>query len=92
MELETIRFADHYQYHYSDLENIRERFRNIVGRNNIIVTTGKDLSRIIGTPLFDTLKGLPLYVQEIETNFYREDKKAFNKQIMEYAGKNQTKH
>jgi tetraacyldisaccharide 4'-kinase len=89
--METIRYPDHHRYSASDLKHIRERFTNIVGRNKILVTTEKDRMRISEPGLIEILKDIPLYEQPIEVEFFREDGEWFDKQIKEYAGKNQTK-
>lgn len=89
--LETMRFPDHHRYTSKEVMEIRERFTNIVGTNKILVTTEKDCMRLEDPALAGAIRDLPLYYQPIEVEFFNEDKTWFDKQVLEYAGKHQTK-
>jgi tetraacyldisaccharide 4'-kinase len=88
IELEVMRFPDHHAYTVNDLVKVRETFSNIVGKNKILVTTEKDRMRLEQPDFKEVLKGLPLFYQPVEVDFFNEDKTWFNKQIIDYAGKN----
>jgi tetraacyldisaccharide 4'-kinase len=89
-ELEVVTFADHHQYTQKDLIGIKETFNNLYSRNKIIVTTEKDAMRIDKPELLEIIKDLPVFYAPIEVDFHKEDKELFNKQILDYVGKNKT--
>lgn len=88
VDLEVCKFPDHHNYTREDLLKIREKFCNIVGKNKVIVTTEKDRMKLSSPELLEILKDLPVFYQPIEVDFYKEDKAWFDKQILEYVGKN----
>jgi tetraacyldisaccharide 4'-kinase len=88
VELEVMRFPDHHVFTVNDLKRVRETFCNIVGKNKILVTTEKDRVRLDQPDLKEAMQGLPVFCQPVEVDFFTEDKKWFNKQIIDYAGKN----
>lgn len=88
IELEVCRFPDHHSYSREDLLKIREKFCNIVGKNKVIVTTEKDRMKIESPGLKEIIQDLPMFYQPIEVEFFKEDKAWFDKQILEYVGKN----
>ncbi len=91
IDLESCMFPDHHNYKREDLRMIREKFCNIVGKNKIIVTTEKDRMKLEVPELRDIIKDLPVFYQPVEVDFFKEDKAWFDKQILEYAGKDQRK-
>jgi tetraacyldisaccharide 4'-kinase len=91
IDLEIVKFPDHYRYTVNDLRKISQRFISFVGKNKAIVTTEKDLMRLEDPEIAEILQGLPFYYQPIEVDFFKGDKGGFDKQILEYAGKNKNK-
>lgn len=87
-ELETLYFPDHHFYTSENVVQIIEKFDNIVTRNKIIITTEKDSMRLSNPEFIKLLKGYPICYVPIEVVFYKEDKSAFEKQILEYVRKN----
>ncbi len=87
-EFETLHFPDHHYYTSENVVQIIEKFDNIVTRNKIIVTTEKDSMRLSKPEFIKLLKGYPICYVPIEVVFYKEDKSAFEKQILEYVRKN----
>jgi len=88
IDLEVCKFPDHHSYSREDLLKIREKFCNIVGKNKVIITTEKDRMKLELPELKEILKDLPVFYQPIEVDFFKDDKTWFDKQILEYAGKN----
>lgn len=89
IDLEISKFSDHHRYTRQDLMLIREIFCNIVGKNKVIVTTEKDRVKLEEKEFAEILKGLPIYYQPMQVEFFKNDKTWFDNQILEYAGKNQ---
>jgi tetraacyldisaccharide 4'-kinase len=70
IELELLKFPDHHTYSKAEILKMRETFCNIVGKNKIIVTTEKDYMRLAQDEFKEVLKGLPIYYQPIEVEFF----------------------
>lgn len=87
-ELEIISFPDHHYYNIGNVNQIIEKFDNIVTRNKIIVTTEKDSMRLDKPEFIKLLRGYPVCYVPIEIAFYKEDKSAFDKQILDYVRAN----
>ena len=76
IEYKHEKFADHYNFTQTDIENIKNSFEKISSENKIILTTEKDYMRLKGK--------LPsLYFIGIETKFLNETSKDFDLQILE---------
>jgi len=87
-ELDILKFPDHHLFTQKDAGKIVETFENIITKNKIIVTTEKDTMRLIQPEIIETIKYLPICYVPIEIMFHQEDKKEFNKQIIDYVRKN----
>lgn len=87
-ELEILKFQDHHQYTTKDITHIIETFDNIVTGNKIIVTTEKDAMRLAEMSLIRKLVRYPICYIPIEIKFHGNDKKDFDKKILDYVGKN----
>lgn len=85
--VETYLFPDHHQFTGRDVENIIERFDQILSRNKILVTTEKDMMRLIHPSLIVKLKSLPLCFVPMETKINKEDREQFDKFILQYVKK-----
>jgi len=75
-----ISFSDHYNYTDTDIEKINTRFRAIVNKKKILLTTEKDYVRI-----FERLDNL--YYLGIQTYFINHQSD-FDKLILDYVGEN----
>jgi tetraacyldisaccharide 4'-kinase len=87
-ELETIEFMDHHRFKNSDIDNILKTFDNHFTRNKIIVTTEKDIMRLVKTPYFSRFKDKPLYYIPVEMKIHKPDTALFNQQILDYVKRN----
>lgn len=62
-KVKVAHYPDHHDYSRSDLEEIRNRFKELKGARKIIVTTEKDAMRIAYNPYFPTeLKKFIFYI------------------------------
>ena len=87
-ELEILKFPDHHRFTQKDAGKIVETFDNIITKKKIVVTTEKDVMRLSQPEIIEIIKYLPIYYVPIEIVFHSEDKKEFNKQIIDYVRKN----
>jgi tetraacyldisaccharide 4'-kinase len=88
IDFKTIKFPDHHNFSESDLDNIKNEFKNIKGRKKIILTTEKDAVRIkhlnkVPGSLKDRLYYLPIKIKFIDNG-----NKGFDKIINGYVRKN----
>ena len=87
---ETLGFPDHHAYSTEDIQNIQNKFDAIKAEKKIVVTTEKDAVRfkdIAG--LSDKLKGA-MYFMPVKVRFLEEEKRTFNKKILNYVGENKS--
>lgn len=84
-----IKFADHHVYTKKDIASIIDAFDDIFSKNKIMVTTEKDAMRLIDSPYFSQLKDLPLFYIPVAVKFHESKGQSFDKQVIEYVGKNQ---
>lgn len=88
--LETIEYPDHHLYTPQDIQNIQHNFENMAGDRKVVVTTEKDAMRLKDTPgLSEELKAA-LYYVPVKIAFLDEEKRMFNKKILNYVGENKS--
>ena len=81
-KIDHIRYSDHHYYSVKDFESITRRFMKTGSRHKIILTTEKDAVKIKELkPKDDNLKRNLFYI------FMDNGSKRFNKDIMDYIGK-----
>lgn len=88
VELILKKYKDHHEYTEDDLNDIKETFKYIVGKNKIVVTTEKDMIRLRDSEKIEFIKGIPFYYIPIEVDFHGGDKELFDKKIIEYVDQN----
>jgi len=88
--LEKIVFPDHHDYKDKDIDQIIQKFKTIFTKNKVIITTEKDIIRLIHPGILEQIKNLPICYIPIEVRFHRDDTEAFDKQIVTYVGSNKT--
>jgi len=86
-KLEKIIFPDHHQFSEKDIDGIIEKFDTIFTENKVIVTTEKDMGRLIQPVLFDKIKSLPICYIPIEVKLHKDNRENFNNQIINYVKK-----
>lgn len=86
-ELIVMKFPDHHKYTEKDLIKIKEKYEDIFTANKLIITTEKDMMRLIKQNMYNIIKDFPIYYIPIEIKFHKDDETEFNKQIMEYVAK-----
>ncbi len=86
-ELIVMNFPDHHKYIEKDLLKIMGKFNDIFTANKMIITTEKDMMRLIKQNMYNIIKDYPIYYIPIEIKFHQNDEAKFNNQIMEYVEK-----
>ena len=88
--METLTFPDHHSYSMADIREIEKKFSEIKSERKLIVTTEKDAMRFkdIGE-MSDELKKA-MYYLPVKIDFLEEEKKSFNKKILNYVGENKS--
>ncbi len=89
-ETEIINFPDHYNFRNKDIELIMNRFTEINSENKIIVTTEKDAIRFAEMPDLEPQFKSALYYLPLKVSFLDKEEKMFNKDILNYVGKNKS--
>lgn len=79
--VQHLAFPDHHDFSARDIAHIKAVFAKLPGSNNIVVTTEKDATRLVGRH-----EGLPLYVQPVEVAFHQSPDMDFD-QIIEASVK-----
>jgi len=64
---EHVGYGDHYRYSSKEMADLKNRFAKLPGDNNILLTTEKDMVRLM--ELKEVLEGMPLYYLPIECAF-----------------------
>jgi tetraacyldisaccharide 4'-kinase len=80
--------ADHYQFMLNDIKKVTERIDEWYASSKIILTTEKDMMRLIYPEILDLLKNYPVYYLPIEVAFHGDDEHQFNDLILNYVRKN----
>lgn len=85
-DVQAIRFADHHRYKKKDVQALLDRFKETAHDNRILVTTEKDVARLINSPYFCQFESVPLFVAPISISIHQEEK--FNNIILNYVREN----
>lgn len=80
-EVYTRSFADHHSYEQQDIESILTTYKDIQGENKYIVTTEKDLTRLMPFKDLFNKAGIKVLCLPIKVNFAGEEKLKFDKTI-----------
>lgn len=82
-------FSDHHCFNDSDIDDILDGYKNVIGKNKIVLTTEKDLMRLTNSSYISRFNDIPLFVLPIEVHFNdKKEEETFNNLILNYVGKN----
>jgi tetraacyldisaccharide 4'-kinase len=87
-ELITLKFKDHHNYTLNDIDTILNKFDDQFSKNKILLTTEKDVMRLINSPYFSRFNKKPFYYLPIKSKIHKNEKEEFKTQILEYVRKN----
>lgn len=82
-------YPDHHVFSKNDMEKLRSEFENHLSSNKIIITTEKDMMRMISGDIAEVSKKLPIYYIPITIEFIGSYKEQFHKIIETYVRENQ---
>ena len=85
-KVETKKFPDHHKFTSNDLAKIHTIFDTFVSQKKAIITTEKDLMRLLKPELLNHLKNYPWYYQSI--NVALNEEQNFLKEIDEHVNTN----
>lgn len=87
-KVEMISFDDHHQFTHRDLHFIKKQFQKLNSKERLIVTTEKDISRLIMNQTLD--EGLKpfIYIIPIEVEILQNLQNKFNQHIINYVREN----
>ncbi|MBC7383559.1 MAG: tetraacyldisaccharide 4'-kinase [Bacteroidia bacterium] len=83
-------YPDHYSYNRKDADEIIELYNQLTGAVKIIITTEKDMTKLLNAEVKAVLEKLPLLFLPVEVEFFGTDKVEFDKQVLNYVGDNST--
>ncbi len=84
-ELEVISYPDHHNYTEKDMKDIHEKFGSFADDQSVLLTTEKDMVRMLKYREFIDRKELPMYYQPITIHVDNEE--TFKRKIKDYVGK-----
>lgn len=82
---EKLIFPDHHNFAEKDINMIVKKFDKIFTKNKIIVTTEKDMLRLIQPEVINRIQHLPICYLPIVVKLHKDDKEAFDNQILSYV-------
>lgn len=86
--IKHIKYTDHHTFTNSDVNSIINSYKKIQGNNKIIITTEKDIMRLSLPNILKQLQNVPIFYIPIEICFHGNDKKEFDKKILDYVTTN----
>lgn len=86
-ELIHHQYPDHHQFSDKNIAKLVNEFNELIGDDNMIITTEKDAQRLRMTGIIEQLKDLALYYLPVEAAFKESEVTRFNNLIEEYASK-----
>jgi len=81
-------FSDHHNFTLTEIEHVVRDFKSITNEKKIIVTTEKDMQRLLYEPIRELMGDLPVYFVQIGVEFFGNYKTAFNEEIEGYVRRN----
>ncbi len=82
--MQFVSFSDHYNYSIKDVEAIKNKFDKIPGEDKCLLTTEKDMVKLMELDLDDGLMELPLFYLPIEMKILHQ-KQFFDGLVMSYV-------
>jgi len=83
-EIQVISYPDHYNYTEKDIRDIHEKFGSFADKESIVLTTEKDMVRMLKYQGFIDENELPMYYQPISIQL--QDERKFKSLIKQYVG------
>ncbi len=87
-QIETLSFSDHHDFTHKDMQQIKERFKQLTGEKRLIITTEKDATRLVNHPGLDEELKPFIYALPIEIEILQNQQDKFNQHIIDYVREN----
>ncbi len=84
-KVEVMTFPDHHMFTLKDIERVVRTFDNLFAKNKVLVTTEKDMVRLIQPEVLGLIRHLPVCYVPMEVRFHDEDRESFEHQILSYV-------
>jgi tetraacyldisaccharide 4'-kinase len=78
-------FPDHHQFTRKELMGLIEEFKSDTSIEKMIITTEKDVQRLLNAPLKELLLNLPVFYLPVKIKILNEDKLTFDQKILNYV-------
>ena len=78
-------YPDHHPFSPKNISKLAEDFRRDKTLNKIIITTEKDIQRLMAQGLREILEDLPVFYLPVEAEFHESDKERFDLLIKNYV-------
>lgn len=78
-------YPDHHPFSPKNISKLAEDFRHDQAADKIVITTEKDIQRLMADSVRDILSDLPVFYLPIEAEFHEADKERFNLLIRNYV-------
>ena len=86
--LQHIKYSDHHSFTISDIKHIAAAYEQLNSNNKIIITTEKDIMRLSLPSILNEIPDIPIFYIPIEICFHGNDKKEFDRKILDYVATN----
>lgn len=83
-DLTVLTFPDHHIFSEKDIYRILKAYDDILGKNKIVVTTEKDVMRLIDCNRVYLIKEIPLFYIPIRAKFHNGDEEILKKKVNSY--------
>jgi len=80
-------YPDHHPFSRKNISKLAEDFRGDKTAHKIVITTEKDVQRLMAEELRETLNDLPVFYLAVEAEFHDSDKLRFDLLIKDYVSK-----
>ena len=87
-DLIVIDFPDHHNYRKNDLQIVANSYNDCFTRKKIIVTTEKDVMRLVKSEYLSELKDMPVFYLPIKVKLHGLDTNNFSNQVKKYVKEN----
>ena len=87
-KLIIVKFKDHHKYTLNDIKKVLNTFDDQFSMNKMIVTTEKDVMRLINSPYISRFNKKPFYYIPVKSKIHKINKKEFNTKILDYVETN----
>lgn len=86
--VDVLSFSDHHDFSQRNMQQIKERFRNLKSDKKLIITTEKDATRLIHHPALDRELKPFILALPIEIEILQNQQDKFNQHIIGYVREN----